>query len=123
MDTLSLIDARLRHQLGLINGERMIAGKSEVRLDIDASERGIMPIEDWYYRFRVELRFEPLLTVRVSKKGGVFYFDVDGSKVDSDVYMVTKHPPRYNKTDTFWLADELDTPLGAIETHMRDRLS
>jgi hypothetical protein len=127
-DTRDLVEQRLERAVRIINDRRRAVHKPPVRIDIDIAPRGIMAPEDWYYRFRSELRFAPLMTLRVGYKQNVFYFDVEGTKPDSDVYKVIKNPPRAEKKlnyggGTYWLANELDTPLEAIEQHMTEVLA
>lgn len=121
MDTLELVDRRIRNRLGRINRMRSQTEQGEVRLDLDTPLRGYLQLrEEFIYHFREELRFEPLLTVKVTYRDNVFYFDVSpGMAYDSELYRALKVPPnRSRPTDTFWLSTELDAPLDAIEKHM-----
>lgn len=125
--TLDLIDKRLRHALDVINGQRMIKGGETLRFDLDIPERGYLGIrEDMHYHVRSEMRFAPLLTIVVTYKQNVYYFDVRGpdGPIGGDIYNTLKYPPnrKSERNETFWLSTELDTPMEAIVKYMYEVL-
>jgi hypothetical protein len=132
MDTFQLIERRLEKALDRVNFQRQRADtrtlehgvvRDPLRMDLDIIPRGIMSPEDFYFRVREQMRFEPLMTIKVGVRGGAYYFDVDSAKYGSDLYKQTKVPPnRSHPNESFWLASELDTPLDAIEKHMLESL-
>jgi len=126
MDTLDLVQRRIEYALARINKKRREADKVEVRMDLDTPLRGYLQLrEEFIYRFRVDMQFEPLMTLEVRFTQNVFYFSIEGLKYDSETYQVLKSPPRSDtrRDQTFWLANELDTPMIAIEKHMREVLT
>jgi hypothetical protein len=124
MDTLDLIDKRIRSRLDRINSRRARDEKEEVRVDLDTPLRGYLQLrEEFVYHFRVGMRFDPLLTVEVTYRNNVYYFGVRPD--DQAVWQVLKHPPERDpkRNESFWLSTELDLPLEAIEKHMESVLT
>jgi hypothetical protein len=123
MDTLRLIDTRLNQALEKVNGKRDGRDKERLRFDVDELTRGIMPSENFYYRVREGTRFAPLMTLEVTVRGGAYYLGVKDAPFRSEIYEATKSPPgRTRPNESFWLADELDAPLDAIEKYMLEEL-
>jgi len=126
MDTLELVDKRIRHALERVNKKRIAADKVEVRIDLDTPLRGYLQLrEEFEYRFRVDMQFQPLMMLEVRYTQNVYYFSIEGLAYESETYQVLKHPPRSNsnRNETYWLANELDTPLAAIEKYMGEVLA
>jgi hypothetical protein len=133
MTTLELIDKRLRYALDDVNNKRLASDKEAgLRFDLDQPLSGYLQLNDRFvYHVRDGIRFEPLMTIEVTYKHNVYYFDVKGTAFSKDatdmvLYRTLKYPPGRDvekRHETFWLATELDTPLDAIEGFMKERLA
>ena len=109
MTTLDLIDKRIR---GAVPGQRAT---------VDVDPHAVSgPGEGYYYRIRKGGKFQPVLTIDVTCRSGMYHVrpDQDAAPYKSDIYNATTGPAGSSRVG--FLANELDAPMDAIERLIKD---